>query len=94
MTYDIASAAVTDNSQCVLILSTLLREEDEETKVFWGFFYVIETFMNRQSILKEFLKKQKADLKSKLAEFIWIFKPIFGLPKNLLISPALGCSSM
>ena len=34
MTYDIASAAVTDNSECVLILSTLLREEDEETKVF------------------------------------------------------------
>ena len=58
------------------------------------FFYVIETFMNRQSILKEFLKKQKADLKSKLAEFIWIFKPIFGLQKNWLISPALGCSSM
>ena len=39
--------------------------------------------MNRQSILKEFLKTQKADLKSKLAEFIWIFKPIFGLPKKL-----------
>ena len=34
MTYDLASAAVTDNSECVLILSTLLREEDEKTKVF------------------------------------------------------------